>query len=85
MIDVSELLRVIQFFNWGAFHCQPGTEDGYAPGSGAESCTPHSSDYNPQDWAIDISELLRIIQFFNYGGYHACPGANTEDGFCAGF
>jgi len=84
IISLSELLRVIQFFNSGGFHCQAGTEDGYAPGPGDESCLPHSSDYNEQDWHINLSELLRLIQFFNSGGYHACPGENTEDGFCPG-
>jgi hypothetical protein len=83
-IDLSELLRVIQFFNMKGYHCMPGSEDGYAPGPGATNCTPHSSDYNPQDWKISLSELLRVIQFFNIGGYHPCPGQNTEDGFCPG-
>ncbi len=83
LISLSELLRVIQFFNSGGFHCQTGTEDGYAPGSGGDtSCTAHSSDYTPQDWTIGLSELLRLIQFFNSGGYHECIG--TEDGYCPG-
>ncbi|MCC6145133.1 MAG: FG-GAP repeat protein [Candidatus Hydrogenedentes bacterium] len=81
-ISLSELLRVIQFFNSGGFHCQAGTEDGYAPGVGSQVCSAHSSDYNPQNWAISLSELLRLIQFFNSGGYHACAG--SEDGFCVG-
>ncbi len=83
LISLSELLRVIQFFNSGGFHCQAGTEDGYAPGaSGDVSCTAHASDYNAQDWAIGLSELLRLIQFFNSGGYHECSG--SEDGYCPG-
>ncbi len=81
-IGLSELLRVIQFYNSGGLHCQAGTEDGYAPGTGDTSCLPHSSDYNPQDWAINISELLRVIQFYNSGGYHICE--EGEDGFCPG-
>lgn len=88
-IILSELLRVIQFFNSGGYHCaEPpeSTEDGYAPGpdSAHQACTPHTSDYNLQDWLINLSELLRVIQFFNSGGYHACPGEATEDGFCVG-
>jgi len=82
LISLSELLRVIQFFNSNGFHCEAGTEDGYAPGPGDQSCAPHASDYNPQDWQINLSELLRMIQFFNSDGYHACPGEDTEDGFC---
>lgn len=83
-ISLSELLRIIQFFNSGGLHCQAGTEDGYAPGPGDKICLPHSSDYNPQDWLISLSELLRIIQLFNSNGYHWCPGEATEDGFCPG-
>ncbi len=81
-INLSELLRVIQFFNFGEYHCEPGTEDGYAPGPGNRSCTPHASDYNPQDWVISLSELLRLIQFFNIGGYYPCESG--EDGYCPG-
>ncbi len=83
-ISLSELLRVIQFFNSGGYHCESGTEDGFAPGLGDTNCTPHASDYNTQDWLINLSELLRLIQFFNSGGYHYCPEDNTEDGFCPG-
>jgi hypothetical protein len=90
-INLSELLRVIQFFNLGGFHCaEPpeSTEDGYVPGPGAnESCVGYASDYNPggtRTWSIDLTELLRVIQFFNIGGYHYCPAESTEDGFCPG-
>jgi len=83
LISLSELLRVIQFYNSFGLHCEEGTEDGYAPGPvGGTACSPHASDYNPQDWDINLSELLRVIQFFNSGGYHACSG--SEDGFCPG-
>ncbi|HPO15780.1 MAG TPA: C1 family peptidase [Candidatus Hydrogenedentes bacterium] len=82
IVSLSELLRLIQFFNSGGYHCAPGTEDGYAPGVGDVSCAPHASDYTGQDWEINLSELLRLIQFFNSGGYHTCEG--SEDGFCPG-
>ncbi len=82
-INLSELLRVIQFYNSGGLHCQAGTEDGYGPGPGADhSCAPHGCDYNPADWNISLSELLRLIQFYNSGGYHACT--DGEDGYCPG-
>lgn len=86
-IDLSELLRVIQFYNSNGYHCQAGTEDGYAPGSGDITCKRHSSDYLEPPWRIYLSELLRLIQFYNIGGYYACPNANppTEDGFCPVF
>ncbi len=84
---MSELLRVIQFFNSNGYHCvvaPENSEDGYAPGKdGNHSCRPHSSDYNPQDWEISLTELLRLIQIFNSGGYYLCP-AQSEDNYCIG-
>ncbi|MCX8063946.1 MAG: hypothetical protein N3G21_02090, partial [Candidatus Hydrogenedentes bacterium] len=80
-IDLEELLRVIQHFNSGGYHCDSSAEDGYAPGfEGDKTCSYHSSDYNPPDWIISLSELLRCIQMFNYGHYYPC--SNGEDGFC---
>ncbi|HPO12691.1 MAG TPA: hypothetical protein PLI09_04540 [Candidatus Hydrogenedentes bacterium] len=79
-IGLSELLRVIQFFNSDGYHCDAAGEDGFAPGPGDTSCTAHDSDYNAQDWHINLSELLRIIQFYNSPGYAPCTG--SEDGFC---
>ncbi len=81
-INLSELLRIIQFFNSDGFHCESGTEDGYAPGSGDTSCAPHDSDYSPPDWYISLSELLRAIQFFNSNGYHT--QCDSEDTFAPG-
>ncbi len=78
-INLSELLRVIQFFNSDGYHCQSGTEDGYAPGPGDQACTPHKSDYNGQDWQVSLSELLRLIQFFNSQCY--IPHSSGEDGY----
>lgn len=87
LLDLSELLRIIQFFNADGFACAetqlPG-EDGYVIGfdESAQQCTPHTGDYNPRDWMLSLSELLRAIQFFNNLGYHVECG--TEDGFAAG-
>jgi hypothetical protein len=76
------LLRIIQFYTTGRFHCEAGSEDGYAPGRGTEACRPHDSDYAPRDWRVSLSELLRVIQIYNAGGYTACPEGLSEDGFC---
>jgi len=88
IIDLSELLRVIQFYNSNGLHCAEtpqASEDGYLAGAGTNTaCQPHSTDYDPQDWIINLSELLRLIQIYNSGGYRACPGEGTEDGFCPG-
>jgi predicted outer membrane repeat protein len=78
-IRLGELLRVVQFYNLTVFHCDATGEDGYAPGPGDTLCTPHTSDYNPQDWCITLSELLRLIQLHNAPSYYRCDG---EDGYC---
>lgn len=87
-ISLIELLRVIQIFNVGSYHCAAtpdATEDGYVLGPGTDySCFPHSSDFLPYFWKIDLTELLRLIQFFNIGSYHFCPGQGTDDTFCVG-
>jgi hypothetical protein len=77
-----ELTRLIQFYNRRGYHCQEGTEDGYAPAVGTTLCAPHQADRNG-DWVIQLpGELTRIIQFYNSGGYHCEAG--TEDGFAPG-
>lgn len=83
-VQLSELLRVVQFYNAGGLHYDPTTEDGYAPGLPTEvQIAPyHSCDYIQPDWTIELSELLRLVQLFNAGGYHVC--VDSEDGFCAG-
>ncbi len=78
-ISLSELLRIIQLYNSGYYHCNPDGEDGYATEKGDQTCTPHDADYNPHDWNISLSELLRLIQLYNASGYRADPG--SEDGF----
>ncbi len=80
-LDLSELLRLIQFYNVGVLHCDAAAEDGFAPGAGDTSCSPHNSDYSDQDWTLSLSEVLRAIQFYNTpNGYISC--ASGEDGFC---
>lgn len=88
IINLTELLRVIQFFNLPGYCCaEPSepTEDGYKPGPCSNfSCYPHTGDYRPNFWRFDLTELLRVIQFFNIGGYHYCPDQLTEDFYCPG-
>lgn len=82
-LTLSELLRVIQIYNDGAYHCDPGGEDGYALAEIPDhTCSPHDSDYHPQDWHISLSELLRLIQLYNADGYHVDP--DGEDNFAPG-
>lgn len=80
-ISLSELLRVVQLANADAYRCSSGTEDGYAPSIGAQSCAHHSSDFSPKNFSIALDELLRTIQIYNSNGYFACDSG--EDGFCS--
>jgi hypothetical protein len=82
-ISLSELLRVVQLYSVGGFHCDAASEDGYAPGAeGAQDCPGHASDYAPDDWRIGLSELIRLIQLYNAEGFHASCG--TDDGYSPG-
>ena len=58
---------------------EPGDLFGSGDFIGDYACTPHDSDYNPQDWQISLSEFLRVVQFYNSSGYHL--DENGEDGF----
>lgn len=84
--ELSEILRLIQFYNSGTIACASpvgSTEDGYSPEGTNFDCAPHPSDYAPQDWTIGLSELLRAIQIFNVGAYIEClKGGDNQDGFC---
>lgn len=80
-INLSEVLRPIQFYNTGGYFCLAGTEDGFAPGlSGDQSCALYDCDTATPYWDLSLSELLRVIQFYNSAGFEPCQG--TEDGFC---
>lgn len=87
--SLSELLREIQLYNLGGFHCGGG-EDGYASGESRDlnalaECPPHTGDING-DWRFDLGELLRTIQFYNSdgGAYQVAEGSSTEDGYAPG-
>ncbi|HOK09264.1 MAG TPA: formylglycine-generating enzyme family protein [Candidatus Hydrogenedens sp.] len=82
VIQLSELLRVIQIYNYGSYHCSPGSEDGYALGPGNNSCQPHNSDYNPQNWQISFDEVLRLVQLYKSDSYKI--DSTGEDGFQLG-
>ena len=83
-ISLEELLRVVQLYNTGEYHCDAATDDGYETGAGDQSCSPHTGDYNPADWYISFSELLRVIQLYNapFRMYHTDEA--TEDGYAPG-
>lgn len=82
-LGFQELLRAIQFYNSEQYHCDAGSEDGFAPGAGDQTCDPMNSDYDGQAWALSLSELLRLIQLYSSGSYQVCPSGGTDDGFCA--
>jgi len=79
VVQITELLRPIQFYNSNQYHCKEGTEDGFAPGPGAQTCPAYDSDYNPSNWRVELGEVLRLIQFYNSGGYR--ESLTGEDGF----
>lgn len=82
-LDLSEILRGIQFYNAAGLRCMAGTEDGYAPGKGDTStCPPHVGDYNPINWSLSLSEVLRLVQIYNLEHYQRCD--DGEDGYCPG-
>jgi hypothetical protein len=78
VIELTELLRVVQFFNLGGFGCGDD-EDGYKAGSEDQTCSPADFDYSPQNWRVDLTEILRLVQFYNARGY--IGGQESEDGF----
>jgi hypothetical protein len=93
-ISLIELTRVIELYNTrngtsrtGEYHCEAGTEDGFAPGTGTLTSW-HSAD-SDRDGRIGLIELTRVIELYNTrsgtartGDYHAAGG--TEDGFAPG-
>ncbi len=90
--SLSELMRMKQLYRETAthdYHCDPlgGELDGYAPGEdpAAQNCTPHSGDYNPQNWKFSVSEMVRITQLYWATADHAyCADPDGEDGFRVG-
>ncbi len=70
-VDFSEMLRGIQFYNFGEYHCAEvgATEDGYDVGTGVRDCPLHDLDFLIGDWSISLSELLRLIQLYNSNGF----------------
>lgn len=81
VIETAEVLAVIEYINAGRYGCGPNFT--YVGGGTDESCEPHSSDYDPQDWEISLPELLRLIQLYTAGAYEDCRAAGiSEDGYC---
>ncbi|KPA15371.1 hypothetical protein MHK_004422 [Candidatus Magnetomorum sp. HK-1] len=86
-INLSEMLRMIQIYNLGGYHCDPEKKDGYAPvfleNNENLNCQYHDADYSHEgkqaDYKIDLYELLRIIQFYNAGCIKTSE--DSEDGF----
>jgi hypothetical protein len=84
-ITMNEMLRLIQLFNAGGYHCDSKSEDGYAPEKmeTLTTCPFHSSDFAhdgiESDWIIDNIELNRFFQLYNSDGY--VPDQNSIDGF----
>ena len=84
-MNISEMLRLVQLYNAGGYHCDRSSEDGYAPEKSdtLNTCPFHSSDFAHDDimpdWVIDDIELSRFIQLYNAECY--VPDKNSIDGF----
>lgn len=83
-IELGEILRVVQFFNLDGYHCQQGTEDGFAPGEGPRECARHDADYLEPAWRVSLSEVLRVVQLLNVNNGNYRADAEGEDGFAPG-
>lgn len=77
--SISEILRLIQFYNSDGLHCEQGTEDGFAPDTGPQDCVRHNSDYVDPPFLLSLGEVLRAIQFYNSQGY--TRNTLSEDSF----
>lgn len=78
VISLTEVLRVVQYYNIGAYSCGTG-EDGFRAGTGPTNCDFADFDFSPPNRRVDLFELIRIVQLYNAGGYEQRTG--TEDGF----
>ena len=78
-IEITEVSRVVTFYNAGSCHSDSTTPDGYGPFEGPQSGPPHDSDFGPQDWRIALRELSRLVTFYNAVRYTVSPF--TQDGF----
>ena len=79
-ITLTELLRLIQFYNVGGYECSGEGEDGFTAGGTLCVGNYHDGDYSPADGRFSLGEVLRLIQFFNAGAY-AVDCSGSEDGF----
>jgi len=90
-VNLSEVLRVIQFFNSSGLHCadnQADTEDGYVPRAGSkQSAAVHPRQRLPaqKDWRYQ-PERIRFgwSSSSTSTGYHFCPTRSTEDRILCG-
>ncbi len=80
-ISLSELLRVILFYNFGAYHVSESSEDGYAPGLGdmIEGWN-HAADFDG-NWRISLPELLRMIQLYKSDSRFYYADGESMDGY----
>jgi hypothetical protein len=83
-VELGEVLRMIQFYNIGTYHCADDSEDGFAPGIGDDSCGAHDADHLNTDGSVDMSELLRTIQFYNAEDSAYKVEDGSEDGYAPG-
>lgn len=67
--SLNELLRVVQLYNAGTYHCNAQGEDGYGLGDGPQACARHQADYATPAFSVTLPELLRMIELYLADGY----------------
>lgn len=80
-ITLTELMRVIQFYNSTGYHTEVGTEDCYGAGADASNRDGyrHNADYQNPAWEVNLTEVNRFSAYYTAGGYVFAQG--TDDGF----
>ena len=81
VIDSVEAGRVLAYWRAQAYHLDPSTCDGYAPGVGFQQGSLCSADYRAPFWSIDGTEVNRVLAYWRAGFYRA--DTNGPEGFSA--
>jgi len=82
VIETEEASRVLAYWRAQAYHLDPSSCDGYAPGPGAQLGPLNSADYRAPFWLIDGTEINRVLACWRAGCYQRDNTA--PDGFAPG-
>ena len=90
LFSLRELMRFFELHDATtdhSYHVAPGSEDGYATGTGSKDGKPHTGDFEgAPDWSISVGEVVRVIDLFVSTPEHRYRFAyDTDDGFEKGW